>query len=310
MSLIRRTAAKEKKASKNDTTKINLESVLQKLQRDEQLLVSGVRVNVYLTDQTEKSMCKCYMRTEDCRVKKCKLSHEGMTVFHLKNIIFDGSSSGVDGLQESEKACLPPIPLEEVVAKDSSKIMFISIGKDCVFDYMHPEIWHEWVALNRPASVAKEDDDSKRERSNSNLRPPLPPLEEETGDGRDDDNERSGSDDSDDGDEKEKHLAINVSSSSSKGVPMKGMATRFFSAEGGEGKGTASIFSFLTDEDLVAFLCCSKMSKGCCLRDELVRGRKKEAIAAYSHNVSKKKKEEKRKKAKNACISKVDDIYV
>jgi hypothetical protein len=50
LSLIRRTAAKEKKTLKNDATRINPESILEKLKRDEQFTLSGVRVTTYLTD--------------------------------------------------------------------------------------------------------------------------------------------------------------------------------------------------------------------------------------------------------------------
>jgi hypothetical protein len=89
LSLIRRTAAKEKKALKNDATRINPESVLEKLKRDEQLTLSGVRVTIYLTDQSDKSMCKCQMRTEDCRLKKCKLSHNGIYIYmHIYMYIY------------------------------------------------------------------------------------------------------------------------------------------------------------------------------------------------------------------------------
>jgi hypothetical protein len=318
LSLLRRTAAKEKKALKNDTTRINPEGVLQKLQRDEQLAISGARITVYLTDQTEKSMCKCQMRTEDCRLKKCKLPHNGVTVAHLKKVVFTGSTSGIEGLQETEKACLPPIPLDEVPFKESSRTMFIAIDKECIFDYLHPEVWHEWVAVNRPAFAAKdkkekkENDINKKEPSDSDLHPALSSVKEERGkeSASDDDDDDHSDDDSHEGEEKEKYATTGITSSSSKVaikcVAAKGVTTKFFSAEGGEGRGTGNIFSYLSDEDLVAFLLCSKMSKGCCLRDESVRGRKKEAIAAYSHNASKKKKQEKRKKAKNACISKED----
>eukprot|EP00596_Hydrurales_sp_CCMP1899_P005971 CAMPEP_0119045448 /NCGR_PEP_ID=MMETSP1177-20130426/39917_1 /TAXON_ID=2985 /ORGANISM="Ochromonas sp, Strain CCMP1899" /LENGTH=209 /DNA_ID=CAMNT_0007017245 /DNA_START=628 /DNA_END=1257 /DNA_ORIENTATION=- len=197
--------------------------------------------------------------------------------------------------------------------------MFIAIDKECIFDYLHPEVWHEWVALNRPAFAAKdkkekkENDINKKEGSDTNLYPSLPSVKEERGketvsDDDDDDDDHIGDDDSLEGEEKEKYATAEIASSSSKinCVAAKGATTKFFSAEGGEGKGSGTIFSYLSNEDLVAFLLCSKMSKGCCLRDELVRGRKKEAIAAYSHNASKKKKQEKRKKAKNACISKED----
>ena len=64
--------------------------------------------------------------------------------------------------------------------------------------------------------------------------------------------------------------------------------------------------TYLSNEDVISLLFCAKITKSICLKDEAVRQRKKEAISAFAHDISKKKKEEKRKKAKNACISKVD----
>jgi hypothetical protein len=43
-------------------------------------------------------------------------------------------------IQESEKACLSPIPMDEVPYKEASRIMFIAIEKECVYDYLHNEV--------------------------------------------------------------------------------------------------------------------------------------------------------------------------
>ena len=296
MSLIRRTEAKEKKASRNDTTKIKPESVLQKLHRDQQLALSGVRVDVYLSDPSEHTICKCYMRRDDCRVKKCKLPHDGVTVAHLKNVPYTVNTDN-HALQESERTSLPPVPLDEVAAKESGRIMFISVDGSCVYDYLHPEIWHQWIALHQPIILDSDECTSSiamKEKSTHC------PFEISSG--------TSGTDTAVSEEGKSDVEAIRdesggrednpfISSSSSKRI--------FFVAEG-EGKAASKIFTFLSNEDVISLLCCSKVTKSMCLKDEIVRQRKKEAISLLSHDVSKKKKEEKRKKAKNACISKVD----
>ena len=146
MSLIRRTEAKEKKASKNDITRIKPESILHKLQRDEKLILSGARVNVWLSDPTDELICKCYMRRE-CRNKKCKLPHDGVTISHLRNVPYVVNA---DNHTESEKASMLPVPLDEVPAKESSRIMFIAVDGTCIFDYLCPELWHQWIAVHQP----------------------------------------------------------------------------------------------------------------------------------------------------------------
>ena len=304
MSLIRRTEAKEKKASRSDTTKINLESILHKLQRDEQLLASGANINVWLSDPTEAMLCKCYMRKDDCRNKKCKLQHNGVTIAHLRNVTFIPSAE-TPPVQESEKSCLPPVTVHEVAAKESSKIMFIAVDGACVFDYLYPDLWHKWIAAHNPTAPTDSDIlrsptlSEKARKSAMKGTSPLLPRQDET-----EDNSGSGTSSSEDEVEVEKSIRrqekvlskISVSSSSSR---------TFFSSES-DGKNLSKIFAFLSNEDVISLLCCGKITKSIVLKDETVRQRKKEAISAFAHDVSKKKKEEKRKKAKNACISKVD----
>jgi hypothetical protein len=50
--------------------------------------------------------------------------------------------------------------MDEVPYKEASRIMFIAIEKECVYDYLYPEVWHEWVAVNRPV-FAKEKKEKK-----------------------------------------------------------------------------------------------------------------------------------------------------
>lgn len=309
MSLIRRTEAKEKKASKSDTTKINLESILQKLQRDEQLIASGANVNVWLTDPSENMLCKCYMRRDDCRSKKCKLAHNGVTIAHIRNVPFTASTDS-HGLQESEKACLPPVALDTVTAKESNKIMFIAVDGACVFDYLNHDLWHKWIAVHHPvcptdSDILRSPTTEKSRKTASNGTAILPALLEAEKEADHEETQSESTSVGDSEEEKEKvpkkeekiSKKLSASSSSSKKI--------FFASEA-DGKSLSQVFTFLSNEEVIALLCCSKITKSVCLKDELVRQRKKEAISAFAHDVSKKKKEEKRKKAKNACISKVD----
>jgi hypothetical protein len=307
MSLIRRTEAKEKKASKSDTTKINLESILQKLQRDEQLILSGGNVNVWLKDPTENLLCKCYMRRDDCRNKKCKLIHDGVNIGHLRNVPYTASTE-TPPVQETEKACLPPVPISEVAAKESSRIMFIAVDGACIFDYLNPELWHKWIAAHNPVCPTDSDilrspslGDKARKSAAKGVSPLLPTLEETD---NDDDAQNIGATSEEDSEEEnilktKTETPKKVSSSSSS-------SNRIFFKSDAEAKSMSAVFTFLSNDDVISVLCCGKASKSICLKDEGVRQRKKEAIAAFAHDASKKKKEEKRKKAKNACISKVD----
>lgn len=305
MSLIRRTEAKEKKASRSDTTKINLESILHKLQRDEQLLASGANINVWLSDPTETMLCKCYMRKDDCRNKKCKLRHNGVTIANLRNVTFTPSSE-TPLVQESEKACLPPVSVHDVAAKESSKIMFIAVDGACVFDYLYPDLWHKWIAAHNPTAPTDSDIlrsptlSEKARKSSLKGTSPLLPRQDETEDNSGSDSHYSEDEtETDKSARKYEKIPVKVSEHSSSS------SRTFFSSEA-EAKNLSKIFTFLSNEDVISLLICGKTPKSLVLKDEAVRQRKKEAISAFAHDVSKKKKEEKRKKAKNACISKVD----
>ena len=312
MSLIRRTEAKEKKATKSDTTKINTESILQKLQRDDKLISSGAHVSVWLADPTEKMLCKCFMRRDDCRNKKCKLQHDGVTIAHLRNVPFTASTE-TPPIQESEKSCLPPVPINEVAAKDSSRIMFIAVDGACIFDYLLPDLWHKWSAAHNPpgppnSNALKSPTLSEKSRkSAAKGASTLLPLAEE---GSDDAHSTSDATDSTDESETETETETEIAEKKQK-VPKKTSAASssskkiFFTSES-DGKQLSDVLTYLSNEDVIALLLCGKMTKSICLTDYAVRRRKKEAISAFAHDMSKKKKEEKRKKAKNACISKVD----
>ena len=314
MSLIRRTEAKEKKASRSDTTKINLESILHKLQRDEQLIASGANTNVWLSDPTEAMLCKCYMRRDDCRNKKCKLIHDGVTIAHLRNVPYTPSTE-TPPVQESEKSCLPPVSINEIAAKDSHRIMFIAVDGACIFDYLLPDVWHTWSAAHNPplppnTNALKSPTLSEKSRKSAMKgSSALQPLREEcsddahsitdaAADSTDESEEETGEKDAEAVEKKQKvPKKHSAASSSSKRI--------FFTTES-EGKSLSNVMTYLSNEDVISLLFCAKITKSICLKDEAVRQRKKEAISAFAHDISKKKKEEKRKKAKNACISKVD----
>lgn len=321
---IRHAESKDKKALRNDKTIINKESVLHKLQRDILLLQSGARCNVWLSMSNEILVCKCYMRTEDCRLKKCKSRHDSVTVSHLKNIHYNGEE------HEEESGCDPCLPISEIATKDSNRLMFISIDNVCVYDHLNADIWHEWVLINRPPppplqSPTYNSHDSsgilsegisgmtvteKRDRSNSHHLNPKNPLAAIVGDSDEEEGEEG---EEEDGDAEKKAVnnssgsnGASPSSSSFKGNSKEGRGKNYFHSEGFDENCSSKLFSYLDNTAVVSLLTCSKMFKSLCLRDQAVRQRKKEALAVSSHDVSRRRKEEKRKKAKNACISKND----
>jgi hypothetical protein len=312
---VKRQEARERKQLKKSGKVVNPESVLQKLFKDTTLRAGGARVEVYVAHPDAGVVCKTYLRTADCRVKRCRLLHdEGVSVSHLRNMQasggeeFTASSTAAatapatvcveSSTSVPEKRCSPCAPLDEVMPlKDWNTLMFVAIDGECVYDYTTSDVWNEWIAAYRVAA----------QKSGS-----LPTVDE-------DGDEENGGDDSD-GDHKgndERPQSADECESNTKRRAEKGTKAAVEVTAGSTERNplfrllssTAAIhlFMHLTVADLLcSLLPCSKGVKLCVLRDEGFRVRRREALSLVTRDLSKRKKDEKRKKVKNANVKKVD----
>jgi hypothetical protein len=139
----RRLEAKEKKTAKKQGKLVSIESILNKLKRDDQLISSGAKVEIFLADPDESLVCRIHFRTEECNSKKCRYSHDCVTIAHLSNT--NGATDDMGKLPH-EKRCLPPVLLSSINSGAcASAVMFISVDNECVFDHEDPGIWNQWI---------------------------------------------------------------------------------------------------------------------------------------------------------------------
>ena len=311
---VKRQEARERKQLKKSGKVVNPESVLQKLQKDSTLRAVGVCIEVYVAHPDAGVVCKTHLRTADCRVKRCRLLHdECMSVSHLRNIqpscggeftasIDTTTTLGVESSTSvSEKRCLPPEPIDEVMPlKDWSALMFVAIDGECVYDYTSSDVWNKWIAAYRVSA----------KKSGS-----LPTIDED-GEKDNDGDGSDGDDNAEDGEELrpgaecedttkrsgriEAKKTLQVVAGSSGRNTLLGFLERCSTA-------AELLLMHLTVADLLcSLLPCSKGVKLCVLRDEGFRVRRREALSLLTRDLSKRKKDEKRKKAKNANVKKVD----
>ena len=289
---LRRAEEKERKALKKTGGKaVNPESILQKLYKDSFLKENGARIDVYVADPEGDMMCcGAHLRTADCRMKRCRLMHDdSVSIAHLRNLppigrnpcgkedegcrpppvpaaaVVDSTSSSVP-----EKRCLPPCPIDEIMPlKDWSALMFVVVDGECIYDYLTPDVWNNWLTKHRAVVAA----------TRTSSRVGLSTVHEGTG-GDDDDN-----DDSDEGNEEEGegvmlNAAENAIATSSSAA--QGMMIPLITLCNGKGglvekcsPALAVLLSYLSVSDVVCSvsLAC-KSFKTCVLRDESFRIRR------------------------------------
>ena len=352
MAATKRAEAKERKVLKKSGKVVNPESILQKLHKDVTLRETEAIVDVYVADPEGGMMCCAHFRTADCRMKRCRLMHDdNVSVAHLRNLPSIGgllcgkeeegcrpppapAAAVVDSLFSSvpEKRCLPPSPIDEIMPlEDWSALMFVAVDGECVYDYLTPEVWNNWIVKHRGAAAV--------------ARTPgcLSTVHEGTGD-----------DDNDDSDEEEGEGEI-LNAAQSTTVPTTQSTTALITLCNGKSRqgglveqcppALAVLLSYLSVVDVVCgvSLACKSL-KTCVLRDEGFRIRRclclyatpnydattcnslsiyiptthpylttemlpsfrREALALLSHDLSKRKKDDKRKRAKSSNVKKTD----
>jgi hypothetical protein len=326
MALIRRKEAKEKKANRNRPKSVSSEAAWSKLHADEALQKSGAGITVWLEDASDDAppVCSSWFRCEECDVKKCRLSHDQVTVAHLRNIaaeVFECDDGGSSELIRQERVCLPTKPLRDVTAREAVHIMVIAVDNTCVFDYRNPEAWTQWQASRSAAgagaggasrtlhTVLEEAHDGDMNENSDN-----------NSDSDDNHDRNGGSSDDEDGDGESRtvfkmaakldRLAV-LPGTDATSLHTSGSVSGIFTrADTGLVHGAEAIatclFSLLDMPDLVALLQTAKALKAYCQRNELFRRRKRECLSELAHELSRQKKEEKKKRVKSANAKKTD----
>lgn len=135
----RRVEERNKKAQKSVGSKLlaTAESVITKVQRDP--LLEEDTAEAWLQSEQEVPVCREWFRTESCSVKRCKQSHE-WTIGHLRNVNFNEDEN-----TRTENLPLGPFLLSSVARKDYSRLMFLSVAGECVYDKTQPDVWEAWI---------------------------------------------------------------------------------------------------------------------------------------------------------------------
>ena len=135
------TARREEKRMKKSKDKIELgETVRAKLLSGSFQFSRSSSIMVWCSTAEERTVCSDWFRTDSCSLKKCKLGHRGASVSHLSGVYGGDIPS-----KPNETMCERPVLLADVAARDAKRIKFISIDGRCVFDYLCPENWNNFV---------------------------------------------------------------------------------------------------------------------------------------------------------------------
>lgn len=135
----RRVEERNKKAQKSVGSKqlATAESVITKVQRDP--LLEEDAAQAWFQSESEVPVCKEWFRSESCSVKRCKHSHE-WTIGHLRNVNYTEDEN-----TRTENLPSGPFQLSGVARKDYSKLLFLAIAGECVYDKSFPEVWEAWI---------------------------------------------------------------------------------------------------------------------------------------------------------------------
>jgi len=137
----RRVEERNKKVSKAAGSKqlATAESVITKVQRDPLLEKDGSKIEVWLLSDSDTSVCREWLRTEWCSIKRCKNVHAS-TVGHLRKLKYIEDED-----KTSENLPSGPFPLSSLSHKDFSRLQFLAINRECVYDKAYPEVWDTWI---------------------------------------------------------------------------------------------------------------------------------------------------------------------
>ena len=151
---IRRQKAKEDKLARKNGKQIaplTAEAVLRKLNKISSDFIKE-QIYVYIADSCsddDNFVCRAYLRGYDCRSKKCRLPHGGVTLSHLKNVRLepdDYTGKSID-FQDKDRRCMPPVLLSRYMSemKLTEEVLFVAVEGECVFDYNDCTLWDDWI---------------------------------------------------------------------------------------------------------------------------------------------------------------------
>jgi hypothetical protein len=95
---------------------------------------------VWCVSPSAKIVCSDWLRADNCKLKKCKLNHQGSSLAHIRDIY-----CGDIPEKRIEYMCDPPVKLATLPARDANNIHFIAMGDRCIFDHLCPEVWNNFV---------------------------------------------------------------------------------------------------------------------------------------------------------------------
>lgn len=287
---IRHTEAKAKKESRKNKLP-NCESVLTKLINYSYSELESC-ILVWLESINKKSVCKKYFRTDVCTSKKCRFSHDCVSI-----------ASQMRGIKMSDEEdleilCEDGISIYDISPDDYTRVRFISVNGTCVFDFSDIGIWLNY-SNERDKQIKLKDE-------------PLPSLREE----EESDEEEFTSDE---------NPPIEVISSFPKTAVETGelIATPFTnlveahnyltSKQDGLSilcpTGFGLVVQFLNHFSLTCFLQCGRSTKDAYLYFDIFRRRRKEYLSSLAMAINKMNKEEKKKKKANMKLNAKKDSY-
>lgn len=105
--------------------------------------LSSHRLEAWIRSDNGKMFCFAHFRADACRSKRCKYSHE-FTIAAMDNVIYT-EEANAKGSERTE-LCMTHIPdAASLIGKEEcKKIAFLFLSGTCIFDYANPRNWHQW----------------------------------------------------------------------------------------------------------------------------------------------------------------------
>lgn len=281
----RRVEERNRKLSKSAGSKqlATAESVITKVQRDPLFQKDGSTVEVWLLSDSDISVCREWLRTESCSTKRCKYLHDSTVGYLRKLQFFEDENNPTEVLPSG------PFLLSSLPRKDYSRLQFLAVNGECIYDKSCPELWEAWIeqrnlfvkGLDRTSKLSVIDevlDDTSKARGSS-----LDSTELVC----------------------EGITQLEVDSSSMlSSAPGTDFSTFFLDADNQVLVPFSTIFSHLVPLEVRNTAITNKRMYIYCQRVDVYKLRRREALTQIAAEASRVKKTEKKKKLKQANVKK------
>lgn len=270
------------------------ESVFTKLMNDEQLLNdSTTKIIVWLETSDSPNICSSWWRTENCEHKKCKYLHT-ITISNIYNLVTNIESN--DGLRLTTEKLCECKEISTILRKDAHRIRIVSLNNQCIYDYYVPSIWIEW-SNERKCHLNSLNKQSNLLTINEHV-----DTDEEFNNDEDNNQHNIGNFIGYMND----HMNLKCEDNENNTNNITSYFLKFLELQ--EIKGIQLFIqllcSFLIDSDMIMFSNINRNIQKYCIKNDLIRNRKKEIYSNYFKEQNKRKKIEEKKKIKQANISK------